>query len=241
MPVAGNATDLARHAVGATAEIQHTTNSRATMSQFSGGFPASESPLPRSSHNGTAVPDLGSLVTRTPPPSRTPRGRGSQAVTETQHVVPLQRITAGQGSATGTSYGAKVFAPVSPETPLVTPRWIARDSVPSTPSAGSGNPSAGRPVAADPAVQRSSTDMTNAPAGVLGVPITVRRSATPDVPAPGRLRGDGEAPTATTLQEIERRNLDELARRLLDPVVRLLRAELRHGREGVGRLRERRR
>jgi hypothetical protein len=43
------------------------------------------------------------------------------------------------------------------------------------------------------------------------------------------------------LAEIERRHLDELARRLFDPIVRLLRAELGHGREGAGPLRERRR
>ncbi|MEU4744392.1 hypothetical protein AB0G02_28580, partial [Actinosynnema sp. NPDC023658] len=36
-------------------------------------------------------------------------------------------------------------------------------------------------------------------------------------------------------------DLDDLARRLLDPVGRLLRAELRQGRERTGRLHDRRR
>ncbi|HYQ68026.1 hypothetical protein [Actinophytocola sp.] len=36
-------------------------------------------------------------------------------------------------------------------------------------------------------------------------------------------------------------DLDDLARRLLEPVGRLLRAELRHGRERAGRLHDRRR
>jgi syndecan 1 len=36
-------------------------------------------------------------------------------------------------------------------------------------------------------------------------------------------------------------DLDELARRLLDPLGRLLRAELRQGRERTGRLHDRRR
>ncbi|GAB3467747.1 hypothetical protein [Actinophytocola sediminis] len=37
------------------------------------------------------------------------------------------------------------------------------------------------------------------------------------------------------------KDLDDLARRLLEPVGRLLRAELRHGRERTGRLHDRRR
>jgi len=37
------------------------------------------------------------------------------------------------------------------------------------------------------------------------------------------------------------RELDDLARRLIEPVGRLLRAELRHGRERSGRLHDRRR
>ncbi|MEV0697101.1 hypothetical protein AB0I53_04155 [Saccharopolyspora sp. NPDC050389] len=36
-------------------------------------------------------------------------------------------------------------------------------------------------------------------------------------------------------------DIDELARRLIEPVGRLLRAEFRHGRERIGRLHDRRR
>jgi hypothetical protein len=39
----------------------------------------------------------------------------------------------------------------------------------------------------------------------------------------------------------QKSDLDDLARRLLEPVGRLLRAELRHGRERAGRLHDRRR
>ncbi|MBB5802163.1 hypothetical protein F4560_001931 [Saccharothrix ecbatanensis] len=42
-------------------------------------------------------------------------------------------------------------------------------------------------------------------------------------------------------QRLDRSDLDDLARRLLDPVGRLLRAELRHGRERAGILHDRRR
>ncbi|WP_181320140.1 hypothetical protein [Saccharothrix carnea] len=48
--------------------------------------------------------------------------------------------------------------------------------------------------------------------------------------------------TATgTPHRLERSDLDDLARRLLEPVGRLLRAELRHGRERTGLLHDRRR
>ncbi|WP_143121559.1 hypothetical protein [Saccharopolyspora antimicrobica] len=64
-----------------------------------------------------------------------------------------------------------------------------------------------------------------------GVPVTVvQRDAQP---APARQQDD-----AGTRGEPD---VEELARRLIEPVGRLLRAEFRHGRERIGRLHDRRR
>ncbi|MDX3575429.1 hypothetical protein [Streptomyces sp. FL07-04A] len=52
---------------------------------------------------------------------------------------------------------------------------------------------------------------------------------------PHRYGGGPEDPGAF-LQRLERRHLDELARRLADPLGRLLRAEYLLGRERAGRL-----
>ncbi|MGW1272355.1 hypothetical protein ACWD5A_27555, partial [Streptomyces sp. NPDC002491] len=52
---------------------------------------------------------------------------------------------------------------------------------------------------------------------------------------PHRFGGGPEDPGAF-LQRLERRHLDELARRLADPLGRLLRAEYLLGRERAGRL-----
>jgi hypothetical protein len=70
------------------------------------------------------------------------------------------------------------------------------------------------------------------------VPVTISRSTAPvDQADPPPI----ELTALAVLNEIERRHLDELARRLLDPIGRLLRAELWHGRERTGRLHDRRR
>ncbi|WP_158073433.1 hypothetical protein [Actinophytocola xanthii] len=47
--------------------------------------------------------------------------------------------------------------------------------------------------------------------------------------------------TAQRPDRLDRSDLDDLARRLAEPVGRLLRTELRHGRERAGRLHDRRR
>jgi hypothetical protein len=186
------------------------------------------------------VPD--SLAMPEPALSASSQPAVGRSVTAPQRAVPLQRIIAGREPATREPHGSEVSPGGVPETPLVTPRWIARDSAPSTPSAGSAKPSTDltdRAVAAGPTVQRSSADTTSTPAGPPSGPSTISRTATPT--AAGQPSGDLRALTAAVLQEIEQRHLDKLARCLFDPIVRLLRAELRHGREGVGRIRERRR
>jgi hypothetical protein len=73
-----------------------------------------------------------------------------------------------------------------------------------------------------------------------GVPVTfVQRGTSPQGGEnPARTRGDLHERDPKGTGGLE---LDELARRLIEPVGRLLRAELRQGRERAGRLHDRRR
>lgn len=84
----------------------------------------------------------------------------------------------------------------------------------------------------DPTPAKSSTDPTPPVPGVpAGVPVTV-------VPK------EHDPPTDDTPAEPDgagNHDIDELARRLIEPVGRLLRTELRHGRERFGRTYDRRR
>ena len=78
------------------------------------------------------------------------------------------------------------------------------------------------------AVQRAPSQTSTAPAGDVPVTVVAKDKAAEQESA--------EAGTVTSGID-----LDDLARRLLDPVGRLLRTELRHGRERAGRLHDRRR
>ncbi|QES18020.1 hypothetical protein DEJ46_01985 [Streptomyces venezuelae] len=81
------------------------------------------------------------------------------------------------------------------------------------------------PAQAPPAPRAATVTRTAAPATP-----SVQRSGTTPVTAPATASppADAESPT----------QLDELARRLVTPLSRLLRAELRADRERVGRLRD---
>jgi hypothetical protein len=96
-------------------------------------------------------------------------------------------------------------------------------------------PTTGKPAVhpgrdAGSAVQRSvvrpPTNKTAAPPPAEQQVPAVHRAAPQTAPTPDKPGGQ---------------DLDDLARRLLEPVGRLLRAELRHGRERAGRLHDRRR
>lgn len=63
----------------------------------------------------------------------------------------------------------------------------------------------------------------------------------PDKNPADKTAGQHASANQSTPQRLERSDLEDLARRLLDPVGRLLRAELRHGRERGGNLHDRRR
>ncbi|MBM7058263.1 hypothetical protein JS521_31685 [Streptomyces sp. RHZ10] len=103
---------------------------------------------------------------------------------------------------------------------------------PRTPAQSAG---AGRPESRAQAVQRAAAD-----AGITGVPV----QAAPAKPAVQRTEpggGAGDAPDAAPANRLSGTEIEELARRLLDPVSRLIRADLRRGRERSGRLHDGRR
>lgn len=83
-----------------------------------------------------------------------------------------------------------------------------------------------------PPPTRASSSLPGVPPGV---PVTVvQRDAQPPRAAEPEPKVDAERDAGSP-------NIDDLARRLIEPVSRLLRAELRQGRERIGRLHDRRR
>ncbi|UQI45675.1 hypothetical protein M1P56_15595 [Streptomyces sp. HU2014] len=104
------------------------------------------------------------------------------------------------------------------------------------PAATGSPPSRARPAA--PAVPAAHALQRSAPgAGTAGIPVTTTPARTPaqrpETPSGGGGTGaTGDRATAGT----DGIDTDELARRLLDPLSRLLRADLRRGRERAGRL-----
>ncbi|MEV6162359.1 hypothetical protein AB0L71_10630 [Streptomyces sp. NPDC052052] len=116
-----------------------------------------------------------------------------------------------------------------PPSPAVRVRRRAPDPAPGT----------GAPGTTAQVLQRAAAD-----AGITGVPVraTPVRPATPSgrtaSAGPSGLSGpsgppDTDAPAANRITGAD---IEELARRLLDPVSRLVRADLRRGRERAGRL-----
>ncbi|MFB6654277.1 hypothetical protein ACFCZ4_22410 [Streptomyces microflavus] len=105
---------------------------------------------------------------------------------------------------------------------------------------GSGNPA--QPPTRAQALQRAA-----AQAGITGVPVkAVAPKGTPKAVQRADDDRSGFAPTAeTAAQNVANRisgaEIEELARRLLDPVSRLIRADMRRGRERAGRLHDGRR
>ncbi|MFD4232991.1 hypothetical protein [Streptomyces sp. McG3] len=94
---------------------------------------------------------------------------------------------------------------------------------------------AGRPESRAQAVQRAAAN-----AGITGVPV----QAAPPKPAAGATdaaAGSDDASDAPSANRMSGTEIEELARRLLDPVSRLIRADLRRGRERTGRLHDGRR
>ncbi|WP_280728098.1 hypothetical protein [Kitasatospora sp. MAA4] len=76
------------------------------------------------------------------------------------------------------------------------------------------------------------------PAGRRSAPAREAAGPTPSTltPTPAPAEPPARADVDEALRALDRGQLDQLARRLVDPVGRLLRAELRLGRERAGRL-----
>ncbi|MFG3530417.1 hypothetical protein ACGF8B_27325 [Streptomyces sp. NPDC047917] len=99
---------------------------------------------------------------------------------------------------------------------------------------------AAAPAAATPASRATAEVLQRvaADAGITGVPVRavpVRRSGPParTTPAGQDTPATGDPATANRVTATD---IEELARRLIDPVSRLIRADLRRGRERTGRL-----
>ncbi|MGW1292008.1 hypothetical protein [Streptomyces sp. NPDC002533] len=92
----------------------------------------------------------------------------------------------------------------------------------------------GRPETRAQAVQRAAAN-----AGITGVPVQAA-PAKPAVRAAGPTAGD-TPDVPSPADRLSGTDIEELARRLLDPVSRLIRADLRRGRERSGRLHDGRR
>ncbi|MFD0337696.1 hypothetical protein ACFVH0_03230 [Streptomyces sp. NPDC127117] len=124
-------------------------------------------------------------------------------------------------------------APSGPPTLAV--RAPQRAPVPVRTAAPNPAPTAGAraPGATAEALQRAAAD-----AGITGVPVRavpVQRSDPPGrtVPAGPHAPATGDPAAANRVTGAD---IEELARRLIDPVSRLIRADLRRGRERTGRL-----
>ncbi|MGW6580252.1 hypothetical protein ACWF76_12770 [Streptomyces globisporus] len=92
-----------------------------------------------------------------------------------------------------------------------------------------------RPETRAQAVQRAAAN-----AGITGVPVQAA-PAKPAAGAAGAVTGHADASDAPPANRLSGTEIEELARRLLDPVSRLIRADLRRGRERSGRLHDGRR
>ncbi|MEU6952722.1 hypothetical protein [Streptomyces sp. NPDC045714] len=144
--------------------------------------------------------------------------------------VPVQRL-AMPVAPDGTGPPLTGPAPSGGGTPAASPALSVRVP-PRAPAQAAG---AGRPESRAQAVQRAAAN-----AGITGVPV----QAAPPKPAAGATdaaAGSGDASDAPSANRMSGTEIEELARRLLDPVSRLIRADLRRGRERTGRLHDGRR
>jgi hypothetical protein len=148
-----------------------------------------------------------------------PAGAPPQSVVPSQSVVPPSRSPVLAPSSHPPVVGQPSRLPVVVQRVPRTP-----DGAPAGPSTGPRQEAAPPPPAFPPA----GATATGTPAARGGVPVSTGRADPPAAAThPGR---PADLP-----------DLDELARRLIEPVGRLLRKELRDGRERAGRLHDRRR
>ncbi|MFF3069837.1 hypothetical protein ACFVSN_00450 [Kitasatospora sp. NPDC057904] len=175
------------------------------------------------------------------PVAGTPAALPPSTATNTREPAPAPRPTR-------TDLGPSSAAVTGRRLPLVRPAPVAAPALQRLPSiARIPQPSPAQPPAAPPppVVQRTLSAAPPSPvsaqalqrvagqAGLSGVPLTAvpaRKPTTAQAPSPPSSQA---APPETTTSGTA--DLDDLARRLVEPVGRLLRTELRRGRERAGR------
>ncbi|WDT89350.1 hypothetical protein H0E86_26495 [Streptomyces sp. SCSIO-PteL053] len=159
-----------------------------------------------------------------PHPPVAPRQADAVPVPVQRQAMPVVPDSAGPPVAGPAPAGGA--APGAPPSPSV--------RVPPRPAAQSAGP--GRPETRAQAVQRAAAN-----AGIAGVPVQAA-PAKPAAGATGAATGPADASGASSpANRLSGTEIEELARRLLDPVSRLIRADLRRGRERNGRLHDGRR
>ncbi|HEX6356353.1 hypothetical protein [Actinophytocola sp.] len=205
------------------------------------GVPVIERVLPLLAERPLAVVTGGGGGQRLGAADTAPRSPASTAV-PARWTRPQPRQVPSQPAVPGTAIQrATLTAPMSAKAPVAALRRAppatvtsvpGREPVPSSSAAQGNNGRTRVPRASSPAppssirVQRVATGVSP------GVPVTVVQRTPEDA---GAKTGD------TTPAGEPDPDLDKLARRLLEPVSRLLRAELRQGRERIGRLHDRHR
>ncbi|MGW2090131.1 hypothetical protein ACWCQ6_35045, partial [Streptomyces sp. NPDC001880] len=154
-------------------------------------------------------------------------------------VVPVQRMPLpvvpeyAAPVATGPTEGAESLLPGPPSLSVRVPQRT------SAPAAGAGSTGAARTGtsgvsgATAEVLQRAA-----AAAGVTGVPLRAVPAKAAQQPGRTGPAGSAESPSddAPAANRVTAADIEELARRLLDPVSRLIRADMRRGRERTGRL-----
>ncbi|MFI5761828.1 hypothetical protein ACIA8F_12895 [Streptomyces sp. NPDC051563] len=123
-------------------------------------------------------------------------------------------------------------APLSPAPGTAVPVVRPRAAPSAAPAASGGAASRIQRAPSDGATSPSATPAAAAPA--KEVPAHGKRGSSPASAATGRNTGRNTGRGTDPAQDAGL-DLDDLARRLLDPMARLLRTELRRGRERTGR------
>lgn len=203
------------------------------------GNQPSAGPTSPVSHQDTPAPDTDATTPRRRPENRS---RGQHA-----DLAPVQRS-------------------VTPRPPTTQPApALVQRATPTTPArSAQSNPTGSSPPPPPSPATSAVQDGVLWPGSPAAIPITVAPTApapprsTPTRPAGstststdhrvvlqrdenGGARGGGEGGAATSAGAVAGVELDELARRLVEPIGRLLRADLRQGRERAGHLYDRRR
>ncbi|WP_326658790.1 hypothetical protein [Streptomyces sp. NBC_00385] len=251
-----------RAAQATRAATRATPAARATLQRSAPVAPRGTAPaVRRVTRAPQAPPPATQSTSPTPPASRTPRTPPASPTPPAAPPVPVVRPhPPGSVRPGGAVPVQRLQLPVVPETgapavgpappddaPTAAPQALtvrASRPVPARPGPAQGGGGPGSPAPRSPAAgnratgsQAQAVQRAVAEAGLSGVPVRVVQAksartpaASADAPAAGP-----NAPRTPQPNEAAGVDIEELARRLLDPVSRLLRADLRRGRERSGR------